>query len=164
MKRFIAIFSAAAAAGLVTAAFAQEAGSPPPTGWTTQCASTSRGPRPDCSAAQQIVMSQTQQLVASITVTVQGETLKPTILLRIPIGLFIPAGLKLDVDGAEVMSLELQTCDQTGCYASSLLSDALVNAFRRGETLGLVFQNLNRDTIRIPVPLAGFSAAFERIR
>ncbi|HXV73739.1 MAG TPA: invasion associated locus B family protein [Sphingomonadales bacterium] len=164
MNRLSTGFFALAVAAFAGGASAQETASPPAEGWTTQCVTASRGPRPDCSAVQQVILTESRQLVASVTVTVPGETPRPNILFRIPIGLYIPFGLKIDVDGSEVQTYELQTCDQTGCYASSLLSDAMLNTLRRGGTLGLSFQNLNRETMRIPVPLAGFAAAFDRIR
>lgn len=149
---------------IATETKAQTPAAPPSEGWTTQCVTASRGPRPDCSTVQQIFLSESRQLVSSVTVTVPGDSMRPNILFRIPIGLYIPFGLKVDLDGAEVQSYELQTCDQTGCYASSLLSDALLNGLRKSAALGLSFQNLNRETIRIPIPLAGFAKSYDRIR
>lgn len=149
---------------IATEARGQTPTTPPSEGWTTQCVTASRGPRADCSTVQQIFLSESRQLVSSVTVTVPGDSMRPNILFRIPIGLYIPFGLKVDLDGTEVQTYELQTCDQTGCYASSLLPDSLLNGLRKSEVLGLSFQNLKRETIRIPIPLVGFSKSYDRVR
>ena len=44
------------------------------------------------------------------------------ILLRLPLGLFNPAGVTMGIDEAAPEALQIQTCDAEGCYAGAALT------------------------------------------
>jgi len=83
--------------------------------------------------------------------------------VQVPLGLFLPSGLKLNVDDGASEELQLQTCDASGCYAGGQVSETLLAALKRGTTLSILFENLQRQPVTIPVQLAGFTAAYTKI-
>lgn len=85
-------------------------------------------------------------------------------MIQAPLGLFLPAGISIDVDGADPQRFELQTCDAGGCYAGSPLADEFLARMSKGQTLNVNFQNLNKQSINVPVTLVGFTAAYQNIR
>ena len=111
-----------------------------------------------------ILMTNGGQLLTGVTIRVPAETHKAVILVHAPVGLYLPAGLQLLVDDAQVEKLELQTCDNSGCYAGGELTDKTIAALRAGQSLAVVFQDLNKKPISVPVPLNGFSAAYQSIK
>lgn len=137
---------------------------PAPPNWISACQGPARSEALECQMEQRAVLSGSGQLVGSVTVRVPAETRKPVLMIRGPLGLSLVGGVALDVDGAAAETLPLQTCDAGGCYAGAPLSDALLDAMVRGKTFNVTFQNLNKEPIKLPMSLAGFSAAYGRIK
>jgi invasion protein IalB len=113
---------------------------------------------------QTAVLSKTGQLVILVNIRVPSETHSPVALVQLPLGLNLPAGVKLQVDDGKAADLQIQTCDNRGCYTSTPVATDLLAALKTGKQLKLSFQNLNKETITIPMPLADFAAAYDKIK
>lgn len=140
------------------------AAAPAQENWVSRCAANARQGPLECLIEQRLLMANTGQLVAAVSVRTPGDGDGPVMGVQLPLGLYLPAGLTIDIDGASQQALELQTCDMNGCYASSPVSEALLTAMTRGQKLNLVFQGLNRQPVTVSSDLNGFTAAFQRIR
>lgn len=145
-------------------AMAQEAAPAPEPKWSAQCVSPARSAAPDCSMQQSAVMTQTGQLLAAVTVRVPGENPAPQLLLQVPAGLFLPAGVVMQIDDKPAQTLPLDTCDQNGCYVTRPLDDALLAAFKAGRKLQVTVQNFSKRPIAIPFVLDGFTASYQNIQ
>ena len=55
-------------------------------------------------------------------------------------------------------------CTPSGCYAGAPLPDAMLTAMRSGKQLKIAFQNNNKQTVSVEMPLAGFVPAYEKIK
>jgi invasion protein IalB len=86
------------------------------------------------------------------------------LVIQTPLGILLPGGVSIDIDGADRTALELQTCDNNGCYASTPMSDALLASMTRGEKFNIGLQNLGKQPVTVTGTLVGFTAAFQRIR
>ena len=73
-------------------------------------------------------------------------------------------GAKLQVDDGKTTDLQIQTCENRGCYASTPIAPELLAAMRSGKQLKVLFQNLAKETITIPLPLTDFSATYDKIK
>lgn len=133
-------------------------------GWITSCGSASRNDAMNCQMDQRAVLTNTGQLVSSVTIRVPADTRKPVMMIRGPLGVTLAAGVTLDVDGTNTQALPLQTCDNGGCYAGSPVSDDLLGAMFKGDKLNLTFRNMSNEPIKLPMSLAGFSAAYGKIK
>ena len=153
---------------VAAAAVAQEAPAAPPAqqqdNWVSRCVASARQAALECSIEQRLIMQNTSQLVAAVTVRMPADTGKPVMMLQMPLGLYLPAGITIDIDAASEQRFELQTCDNNGCYAGAPVSDELLASMTRGQKLNLRFQNLNRQPITVSATLVGFTAAYQRIR
>ncbi len=129
-----------------------------------QCTSASRGAAPDCAVNQRVLLANTGQLFAAITIRVPSETRKPVMMLHAPLGLYLPPGMSVAVGKGKPLTVPLQTCDNNGCYAGQPVSADLLKQFRNGEKLVLGFQNMNRQDIKVTVSLKGFTEAFEKVK
>jgi invasion protein IalB len=78
-------------------------------------------------------------------------------------GIFLPAGVTLTVDGGGPTKFDLQMCDANGCYAGAPLSDDVLASMKGGEELNLAFQDMQKQSISVPMSLGGFAAAYEKI-
>jgi invasion protein IalB len=142
---------------------AQEPPKPQP-GWISRCMSENRATAVDCTVEQTAVVTNTGQLVASVVVRVPHDTRQPVMLIQVPVGLFLPAGVNVQVDETKPLAFAFQTCDLKGCYAGAPLPAETLAAMKTGKKLAVIFQNLQKETISIPLPLDNFAEAFARIQ
>ncbi len=133
-------------------------------GWAARCTSASRNAPLECAMEQTAVLSKTGQLVVLINIRVPADTHAPVALVQLPLGLNLPDGAKLQVDDGKAINLPIQTCEARGCYASSPIAPEQLAALRTGKQLKVSFQNLGKETITIPMPLADFAAAYDKIK
>jgi invasion protein IalB len=136
----------------------------PPPGWIARCASASRDAPLECAMEQNAVLPRTGQLVIAVNIRVPADSHTPSALIQLPLGLNIPAGAKLQVDDGNAVDLQIQTCEARGCYAGTAIAPDLLAAMKSGKQLKVSFQNLNRETLTVPLPLADFAAAYEKIK
>ena len=86
------------------------------------------------------------------------------ITIQMPIGLFLHGGVTLKLDGGKPDRLDVQTCDQKGCYIQMPVSNDMLQAMGKGKQMIVSFQNLGKQDINIPVPLSGFMVAYQKIQ
>jgi invasion protein IalB len=142
---------------------AEAAGAQQP-GWIARCTSPSRDAPLECAIEQNAVLSKTGQTIVLINIRVAPDTRAPVALLQLPLGLNLPVGAKLQVDEGKTVDLQIQTCENRGCYASTPVAPDLLAALRSGKQLKVSFQNMARETIAIPMPLNDFAAAYDKIK
>ena len=145
-------------------AAAEGANTPAPPGWVARCSSASRSAPLECAIEQSAVLTKTGQLIVLINIRVPAETRAPVALVQLPLGLNLPAGAKFQVDDGKTSELQIQTCEARGCYANLQISPDVLAALKSGKQLKVSFQNLAKQTITIPMPLADFAAAYEKIK
>ena len=143
---------------------AAPANTPAPPGWVSRCSSASRDAPLECAVEQTAVLTKTGQLIVLLNIRVASDTRQPIAIIQLPLGLNLPAGAKLQVDDGKVSDLQIQTCEQRGCYANSPISADMLAAMKSGKQLKVSFQNLGKETITIPMPLADFAAAYDKIK
>ncbi len=146
------------------AAAAEGASASAPPGWVARCTSASRGAPLECAIEQSAVLTKTGQLIVLANIRVPAETRAPIALVQLPLGLNLPAGAKIQVDEGKLSDLEIQTCEARGCYANLQISPDVLAALKSGKQLKVSFLNMARETITIPMPLADFGAAYEKIK
>jgi invasion protein IalB len=143
---------------------AAPANTPPPPGWIARCGSASRDAPLECAIEQNAILPRTGQLVIAVNIRVPADTRTPSALIQLPLGLNIPNGAKLQVDDGKTTDLQIQTCEARGCYAGTTIAPDLLAAMKSGKQLKVSFQNLNKETLTVPLPLADFAAAYEKIK
>ena len=136
----------------------------PPPGWAVRCTSASREAPLECAIEQTAVLSKTGQLIVLVNIRVPSDTHTPIALVQLPLGLNLPVGAKFQVDDGKPIDLQIQTCENRGCYASTPIAAELLAALKSGKQLKVSFQNLAKETITIPMPLTDFAAAYDKIK
>jgi invasion protein IalB len=137
---------------------------PPAPGWAVRCSSGSRDAPLECAIEQSAVLTKTGQLIVLINIRVPGDTHTPVALVQLPLGLNLPVGAKIQVDDGKAVDLQIQTCENRGCYTSSVIAPDFLAALRSGKQLKVSFQDMAKETINIPIPLADFATAYDKIK
>jgi invasion protein IalB len=183
MGRFMRLGSLAVMlAGLVPAgvlaAAAQEAAQPSPEkaaqpapqkaqnrpAWRSSCSSTGRGQPLECVMEQRAIARENGQLIGLVSIRIPSDTRKPVSMVQLPLNLFLPAGVNVDVDGDMMQNQPFQTCNQTGCFVGFPISDALLKQMLSGGKLNITFQYLDKKPFTLPMSLEGFTEAYNQIK
>jgi invasion protein IalB len=86
-------------------------------------------------------------------------------LLRVvaPLGIILPAGLALRIDGTDIGKTGFMRCLANGCMAEVAMDDGLIGRFSTGSTaLFIIFPTPSEGT-GLPIPLAGFANGLARL-
>jgi invasion protein IalB len=137
---------------------------PPPPGWVARCAAASRESPMECAIEETAVLTKTGQLIVLVNIRITPDTRQPIAVVQLPLGLNLPAGAKLQVDEGKAVDLAIQTCENRGCYANIPVAPDMLAALRTGKQLKVSFQNLGKETLTIPLPLADFAPAYDKIK
>jgi len=133
-------------------------------GWAVRCNSASRDAPLECAMEQTAVLTKTGQLIVLVNIRIPSDTRTPVALVQLPLGLNLPGGAKMQVDEGKATDLQIQTCENRGCYAGTPIAPELLAALKSGKQLKVSFQNLAKETINIPMPLTDFATAYEKIK
>jgi len=133
-------------------------------GWGSRCASQSRQSAIECSIEQTLTLSNTGQLLASVVIRVPADTRQPVMMIQVPVGLYLPAGLTLQIDENKPEPLAFQTCDLKGCYGGNSVSPEMLAAMKGGKRFTITFQNLAKENISVPLTLENFADAYQKIQ
>jgi len=132
--------------------------------WSSRCSVERRDAPLDCAVEQSAYVSNTGQLIGSFGVRIVPETRQPAMVVMIPLGLYLPFGMQIQVDERPAQTLPLQTCDNRGCFAGAPVSGDLLASLKSGKRLSVSFQNLSRQTITIPFSLQNFAEAYQKVQ
>jgi invasion protein IalB len=138
----------------------KSAASPP--GWSVKCADRGKGLK--CKAQQTIAVRKTRKRLLTVSVGRADKGKSGTALLHLPHGLYLPDGVKFGIDATKPQSLQVQTCDAGGCYAAAKLKVKDLAAMQSGKKLAISFKNLKKRQITVEMPLAGFGAAYKKLK
>ncbi|MEM8744031.1 MAG: invasion associated locus B family protein, partial [Pseudomonadota bacterium] len=122
----------------------QAAAPAPRPDWNIQCQNAAGAGGFNCQMSRAVVLKQNGKLLLRVTVTLPAKTKKPTLLVQTPFGLFLPAGLRVQIDEKKPQAMVLQTCNQNGCFASGPLSGQMLAGMKKGKQLKAIFQNLQK--------------------
>jgi invasion protein IalB len=86
-------------------------------------------------------------------------------LLRVlaPLGVLLPNGLGLNIDGTDMGRVAFVRCLPNGCVAEVVMDDALIKQLSDGGTAIFVVFKTPEEGIGIPVSLNGFKDGFANL-
>ena len=87
-------------------------------------------------------------------------------LLRVvvPLGVLLPTGLGLKIDGQDVGNAPFLKCGKRGCVAEVVLQDEVIAKMKKGQTAMFIIFDTPEAGIGIPVALLGFGDALANLK
>jgi invasion protein IalB len=143
---------------------AEAAGKPsqPQPNWIVNCSQTRTGL--DCRVGQSLFLRQTRQRVLSVAVRIPPDSKKPVLLVQLPLGVYLPAGVNLQIGKEEAKMLPFIGCDKGGCVAQYDITDSELSSIAKGSDLTISAQTMSKKPFTLTVPALGFAAAYAKIR
>ncbi|MEO1315415.1 MAG: invasion associated locus B family protein [Pseudomonadota bacterium] len=95
--------------------------------------------------------------------TDDGEQVPAAIQILAPLGVFLPAGVRVQVDGNEVRSAPFEQCQQGGCVVRQPMSQAFLDEMRAGSMAKVTLVAVPRQEVTVSISLTGFTRAYNNI-
>lgn len=127
--------------------------------WTKVCAHP--GDRQNCYVTRDFVSAGGKAVLAIGYYQIRQPTERVIGRILLPLGLSLPAGIRVAIDDAAPVSGQFSTCVPTGCFAEFPLTPALSERFKKGEVIRIAAKNQYLAEIGFIAPLTGFASAYE---
>lgn len=91
----------------------------------------------------------------------------PGMIILLPLGISLPPGVELRIDGGAEIPARVERCERQGCQVEMLLEPDLLSALKAGQQVTVDFHVHRQDglrRVRVPVSLLGFTAALDEVK
>lgn len=131
--------------------------------WQVVCKNPPPGSKKPVCALVQSVTAEDRNNVG-LTVYFQKFS-NGTRVLRVfaPLGVLLPPGLGLKIDGKDVGHAPFLRCHSFACYAQVVVEDKLVEQLSNGKSAVFIIFQTEEAGIGIPISLAGFKTALTKL-
>ncbi len=104
------------------------------------------------------------QRIMSTAIGHFGKDRRLSVLFTVPLGVFLPAGLRLKVDGHDdTKRLPYQFCNRDGCRAGFVLDEPWFGLFKGGLKATVTVRMPGGKDVTVPLSLKGFTKGVEAI-
>lgn len=132
--------------------------------WTLSCGTPQGSDKEMCSAAQVVQNKETEKSLLAAVVGYIPGTQDMAMEFTVPLGVILPAGIRLQVDDSEEIGrAPYLMCTPQGCTGIWKLEDQAVAALKKGLTLKVIVLNSQQRPVAVPVSLRGFTAAYNSL-
>lgn len=131
--------------------------------WTARCEQAPGANVERCFIFQNLVFKESGQRLVHVAVGYLATNGQAAAVITMPLGISLPPGASISVDGGEAVKIVIERCDANGCVGALALDDALVTALKRGREAQISFHDASRRRIAVPVSLLGFTAGFNSL-
>lgn len=97
-----------------------------------------------------------------------GESIPASAIVLAPLGVYLPYGLQLDIDGAPFGVEVFVECQRIGCVSNPPLSEEIIDKLKAGAVATFRIRLLSPDqptgsVVSAAISLSGFTAAFNAL-
>ncbi|ASV85905.1 MULTISPECIES: invasion associated locus B family protein [Ochrobactrum] len=131
--------------------------------WAILCDTPAGAKTEQCALIQNVVAAKRPELGLSVVVLKTADNKARILRVLAPLGVLLPNGLGLNVDGKDIGRAYFVRCFEDGCYAEVILEDELLNTFRNGKSATFIVFQTPEEGVGIPVDLKGFGEGFDAL-
>ncbi|WP_274425105.1 invasion associated locus B family protein [Chelativorans sp. YIM 93263] len=128
--------------------------------WSIVCDTPAGAADEQCAMMQNVVADDRPEVGLSVVVLRTADNEAEILRVLAPLGVLLPNGLGLNVDGEDIGRAYFVRCFQDGCYAEVILEDELLETLGNGESATFIVFQTPEEGIGIPVDLDGFDEGF----
>ncbi len=131
--------------------------------WSMVCDIPPGASSEQCALMQNVVAEDRKEVGLSVVVLKTADQKAKILRILAPLGVLLPNGLGLNVDGKNIGRAYFVRCFQDGCYAEVILEEALLTTLQNGKTATFIVFQTPEEGIGIPVDLDGFSEGYTKL-
>jgi len=132
--------------------------------WKLVCGTPANNPTaPErCNLVQIISAEETGQRVLRVEVARGPQAI--LIAFTAPLGIFLPKGMEISVDGGPTSAFAVEICQPQGCSAALKLEGELLSKMKKGTKATLTIYDPRLKPLAIPVSLSGFTKGISKVK
>ena len=131
--------------------------------WSIICDTPAGASNEQCVLMQNVIAEDRPELGLSVIVVKTADKKARILRVLAPLGVLLPNGLGLNIDGKDIGRAYFVRCFSDGCYAEVILEDSLLSNFRAGSDATFIVFQTPEEGIGIPVDLSGFTDGFNAL-
>lgn len=131
--------------------------------WQMSCDTPPGASFEQCAIIQNVTAEDQPNVGLSVIVLKTADRKARLLRVLAPLGVLLPNGLGLNIDGADIGRVAFVRCLPNGCVAEVVLDDELINKLSTGKNAIFVVFKTPEEGIGIPVSLNGFSDGFGQL-
>jgi invasion protein IalB len=131
--------------------------------WSIICDTPPGASSEQCAMMQNVIAEDRPEVGLSVVVLRTADNKAEILRVLAPLGVLLPNGLGLNVDGKDIGRAYFMRCFQDGCYAEVILEKQLLETLRTGTSATFIVFQAPEEGIGIPVDLAGFAEGFKEL-
>lgn len=131
--------------------------------WSIICDAPAGSPSEQCALIQNVVAEDRPEIGLSVVVLRTADNKAEILRVLAPLGVLLPNGLGLNVDGKDIGRAYFVRCFQDGCYAEVILEKQLLETMKGGSSATFIVFQTPEEGIGIPVDLTGFPEGFAEL-
>jgi len=131
--------------------------------WSIICDTPPGASSEQCAMMQNVIAEDRPEVGLSVVVLRTADNKAEILRVLAPLGVLLPNGLGLNIDGNDIGRAYFVRCFQDGCYAEVILEDKLLTSMRTGKAATFIVFQTPEEGIGIPVDLAGFAEGFDAL-
>lgn len=159
----IAIVAVAGLGAFVSAANAQGVVKAQYGDWQMSCDTPPGASFEQCAIIQNVSAEDQPNVGLSVIVLKTADQQARLLRVLAPLGVLLPNGLGLNIDGKDIGRVAFVRCLPNGCVAEVVLDDDLLKALSDGRNAIFVVFKTPEEGIGIPVSLNGFGEGFAQL-
>ncbi|TIP99369.1 MAG: invasion associated locus B family protein [Mesorhizobium sp.] len=128
--------------------------------WSIICDTPAGATSEQCVMMQNVVAEDRPEMGLSVVVLRTADNKAEILRVLAPLGVLLPNGLGLNVDGKDIGRAYFVRCFQDGCYAEVILEKPLLDTLKTGTSATFIVFQTPEEGIGIPVELKGFADGF----
>jgi len=132
--------------------------------WRLRCERKDDNAPERCFIMQIAKSTKDKREVLRIGVRYPEPSKPPMVFLTLPLGVYLPTGLLLQIDDGETLKIPVEICLPNGCHTRMALVGDLLKRLKQGKLAKLAFHDSRQQQITVPVSLAGFTAALAALK
>jgi len=154
---------AAAFAGALPAAAQQGAVRATHGAWSIVCDTPPGAAAEQCVLMQNVVAADREEFGLSVVVLKTADKKAQILRVLAPLGVLLPNGLGLNIDGNDIGRAYFVRCFTDGCYAEVILEESLIKSLSEGESATFYVFQTPEEGIGISVDLDGFEEGYKAL-
>ena len=132
--------------------------------WQVSCHTPAGAKEEKCALLQRVTAEDRPDVGLTVLLFRAIAEDKKLLRVAVPLGVLLPQGLGLKIDGQDVGNAPFLKCGRRGCIAEVVLEDEVIAKMKKGKTAIFIIFITPEAGIGIPVTLQGFSEALASLK
>ncbi|WP_421853055.1 invasion associated locus B family protein [Oricola sp.] len=131
--------------------------------WSIVCDTPPGASAEQCVLMQNVVAADREEFGLSVVVLKTADKKAQILRVLAPLGVLLPNGLGLNIDGNDIGRAYFVRCFTDGCYAEVILEESLIKSLTEGQSATFYVFQTPEEGIGIPVELEGFEDGYKAL-